>query len=256
MALQLKAELQAITWPTGSGNVVFGTDGVYVFAGRPTTAQVPSVIPFVLVGIDSGETDEDHPEFITQGYTLLSAADVAGDPLGEHGIIGGSVADLGDSMGRGVSEVAERVRAAVENLTGADGAKILVSAVSTGSPSPLADGTYIVIDEHTLTALCTSTLHYAAPQLLQLSGELWTWNGPHCSDRFDFLQYRLVEKTGSTASTDPDDGDVVYTGTTANVTFATTSGRTYTVFADYNARGAATVEGSSDPEVGSYRVVA
>ena len=256
LAQQLKAELQAVTWPTGSAEVVFGTYGVHVFAGSPTEDQIPPDFPWVLVGIDNAEADEDHPEFLTQGYTLLSAADVAGDPLGEHGIIGGSVADLGASVGRGVSEVAERVRAAVENLTGADGAKILVSAVSTGSPTPFGRGKHLVLDEHTLTALCTSTLHYAAPQLLQLSGSLWTWNGPHCSDRFDFLQYRLVEKTGSTASSTPSDGTVVYTGTTANVTFATTSGRTYTVFADYNARGAATVEGSSDSEVGSFRVVA
>ena len=255
MSQQLKFALQTVVWPTGSGAVVFGDRGVFVFAGTPTEEQIPSGFPWCLVGIDGGEADESHPELITQGYTLLMAAEVAGDPLGEHSIIGGSVADLGRSVGRGVGEVAERARAAVENLVGSDGATIMVSASSTGTPSPLGRQLHIVLDELSLSVLCTSRAYYAPPQILAAASGTWTWSGGHCSSRFDFLQYRLVEKAGTTASTDPTDGTVVYTGTPATYVGAATSGNTYTCFADYNARGSSTVDDSSEPEVGSYLVV-
>ena len=256
MAQQLKHELETVVWPTGSGDLVFGGRGVHVFAGTPNEDQIPPGFPWCLVGIDNGEADVDSPEFITQGYTLLIAAEVAGDPLGEFSIIGGSVADLGKSVGRGVGEVAERVRFAVGNLIGIDGAQIMVSATSTGSPTPLGRGRHLVLDEMSLTALCTSSLHYTAPQSLAVVSGTWTWLGPHCSDRFDFLQYRLVSKTGIVPSTDPTDGTVEYTGTAATVDVVAASGKTFTIFADYNARGGSSVDGSSDPEVGSYVVVA
>ena len=246
-----------MTWPGGSAEVVFGDQygSVTVLADEPAGSQIPSTFPWALVLFAGGEPDEDAPEFITQTYTILSAADVAGDPLGEYGVIGGSVADLGKSAGRGVGEIAERVRAAVQDLTGADGAKIMVSLTGAGTMSPIGDGRHLVSDEHTLTALCTSALHYAAPQLLQRSGDLWTWLGPHCSDRFDFLQYRLVVKAGTTPSATPADGTVVYTGTSKTTLYTPSSNYVYTLFADYNARGGSSVEGSSGPEVGSYVVV-
>ena len=261
MAQQIKHKLTTVAWTVGATDVVFGTRGVHVFAGRPTEEQIPAGFPWALVGIDGGNADPDHPEFITQTYSILSAADVAGDPMGEQAIIGGSAANLGKSVGRGVGEIAERIRSAVGDLVGSDGSKVLLSLTSTGSPTPIGRGRHLVLDEHTLTALCTSSLHYAAPQHLALtsgSADAWTWQGAHCSDRFDFIQYRFYEHTsimtgpGAAASGTP---VLVYTGTSAAATRTKVTGRYYHVFADYASRKqSGVIEGNSSVEVGSYRV--
>jgi hypothetical protein len=113
-------------------------------------------------------------------------------------------------------------------------------------------GPHVAFDERTVTALCTDQLHYAAPQEIAVAGTAWTWEGTHCSERFDFKQYRLVWKTGATPPTDPSDGTVVYTGTTAGTTHTPLASKSYVIFADYSARKqSGVVEGSSDPEVGS-----
>lgn len=256
MAQQIKHKLQTVAWLTGSAKVVFGTQQgqVAVFTGTPTQEQTPQAFPFCMVGIDGGDPDEDHNEFMEQRFSLLFGADVAGDPLGEFALIGGSTGNLGTSAGRGVVELAARVRAAVEDLTGADGARMLLGTIRTGVPTIL-DGKHCALSEITLTATCTSQLHYDAPQEIAHDGSDWTWVGTHCSNRFDFLQYRLYSVSGTAPSTAPGIDTLLYTGTAATFTGAATNGLTYTVFADYNGRGAATVEDSSEPEVGAYKAV-
>ncbi len=154
-----------------------------------------------------------------------------------------------------MTEISERVQFAAQSLTGADGARLLVSAANSGPTSTLGDGRHLAMRALSLEAVCTSQPYFAAPQIVTESGGSWTWEGTHCSNRFDFLQYRLIEKIGSTPSTDPSDGATVATVTVPAATYTTKSGYVYTVFADYNARGGGTVERSSDPEVGSYKVV-
>ena len=256
MAQQIKHRLQTITWPGGSTDVVFGARGVAVFAGLPTEEQIPVGFPWALVGIEGGEPDDEDETILNQRFNLVWAANVGGDPLGEHALIGGAVADLGKSAGRGVAELANRVRAAVGHLVAIDGAQVTVGTSSTGSPAPFGRGRHLALDEMSLEAICTAGLHYAAPQVLIRSGSVFSWSGAQCSERFDFLQYRIVEKAGS-FSADPSDGTVVSTGTADTGVDVTTviGGRYYTVFADYNSRGGSTVEGSSDPLVGSYVAV-
>jgi hypothetical protein len=254
MAQQIKAELQAVAWLDGSAEVVFGARSVFVFAGAPPNEDaIPPGFPFALVTIDSGAMDEDAPELIDQSFSIITAAEVAGDPLGEFAVIGSSRADLGKSAGAGVAEVAERVRAAVQDLTGADGAKVLLSASATGAPVSLGRGKHLAFDELTLTAVCTSQPHYAAPQQLAKASDVWTWVGPHCSDRFDFLQYRLGYVAGSTPASDPGSATIVYTGSAATTTHTPVAGRAYSIWADYDPRGTGSVAHSSDGSlVGAY----
>jgi len=244
--------------------VVFGAQKgqVAVYAGAPTEEQFPKAFPCCLIVLGDGDPDEDHPTLITHTFRLVTGVLATGDSLGEHALIGGPSSDLGKSANRGIAEVTERVRSAVGELTGADGAKIQLTATAIDTPFLVGALRHVVFDEHTMTALCTSGLHYAAPQHVKRVGSAWTWEGGdlngagHCSGRFDFLQYRLVEKAGFTPSTSPSDGTVRATVTTAAATFAPTFANTYTVFADYSSRGqTGVVEGSSDPVVGSYRVV-
>lgn len=244
MALQIRKELQVVTWPSGS--VVFGSRAVFVFAGTPPSEeQIPPSFPFALVSIDAGTPDADHPDLIEQQYSIVTAAEVAGDPLGEFAVTGGAAATLTKSAGRGVAEIAERVRSAVEDLTGADGARILLTSTAIGTPTAFGRGRHIVLDELTLTALCTSRLFYAAPQQIKENLGTWTWVGAHCSNRFDFVQYRLGFRVGVIPPETPADATIIYTGTATTTAHNPSSGRAYAIFADYNLRGQSTPDGSS-----------
>lgn len=255
MAQQIKHELQQITWPDGTGGKVFGNlkqSSVVVFAGVPTEQQLPTGYPWALVGIGNGEADEDHPELIEQQFEIVCGAQVGGDPMGEFALIGGSQSDLGKSAGRGILEVAERVRSAVQNLTGVDGAPVQITTSSTGSPTVVGRGKHLALDELVLTAVCTSALHYSAPQEASVSGSTLSWNGAHCEARFDFYQYRVFEEAGTEPSADPvSNGTLCYTGTATEKTGINT-GKALTVVADYNARGKLSAAGTSGVEVGAW----
>ncbi len=257
LAQQIQEELKTVLWTGGSADFVFGARGVFVTTALLNDENLPAGFPFAIVSIDGAVADTDHPEFLTQEFTVMTAVEVAGDPLGQHAVIGGAVADLGKSVGRGVAEVSERTRSAVQNLLGVDGAKIQISATSIGTPQALGNGLHIVQEETTLSALCTSQLHYSFPQELVRSGTTWTWEGAHCSDRWDFRQYTLGYVAGSTpAATLADITTTVYTGTAATTTHSVVASKAYSVFAEYNARGgasASSTEGSSaGNEVGAF----
>ena len=259
MALQLRHVLRQIAWPVGAEALVFGEHQVAIFGGQPTGAAHPANWPWCLIGIGNALPDEDHPDLLRQNFGLTVAADVIGDRLGQSAIVGGPAADVGKSAGRGVHELAGEVRRAVSSLTGADGARILVTGIESGPVLAVEGGKHLATVEIGLAAWCTATPYYVAPQRLRYLVSKWMWNGAHCEARFDFWRYQLVRKTGTNPSLDPTDGTIVYTGATPSFTGPQISGQTYTVFAEYNARGIAsfsteTFEGRSAPERGSYRV--
>lgn len=256
MALQIKHRLQTITWGVGSDDVVFGDQGVAVFSGAPTEDQIPAGFPWCLVGIDGGEPDDEDDQILMQRFSLLWASNVGGDPLGEHSLIGGAVADLGKSAGRGVAELADRVRAAVGHLVAIDGAQVTVGSSTTGTPAPFGRGRHLALDEMTLEAICTDGLYYAPPQVVAEDGAGLSWSGAQCQNRFDFMRYKVVSVLGSTPPANANSGTEEGLTSSAAWSGPTTSGRTYAVFAQYNSRGsAASVEGSSDLVVGSYVVL-
>lgn len=253
MAQQLKHELEQIKWPGGSKAVVFGPRNVFVFAGSVDENSTPPGFPFALVTIDDGDEDDDHPELLTQQFTIAVAAMVAGDPMGEWAIIGGARKDVGKSGGAGVAEISSRARLAVQNLTGVDGVPLVASASSIATPGLIGEGRHLAIETFTVTAQCTSQESYLQPETLTYANGTWNW-GEHVKRRFDFLQYRLGYVTGSTPVASPDELEaVVYTGVEPTTSHTKVDGRAYSVFADYNRRGGTTVFGSSDGSlVGVY----
>lgn len=255
-AQQIKHELERVRWNAGAAEPVFGTHGsVAVFAGDATEEQIPGGLPMALVLIDSADVDEDEPTLLTQRITVAVGAEVAGDRMGEHALIGGAARDLGRSAGRGTGEIMGRVREAVGSLTGADGCRVLLSATSTGEPKPLGRGRHVALEQLTLSAVCTSEPSYSPPQRLRHEGGVWKWEGSHCLARFDFAKFRLVRKPGTRPSSNPDDGVSVYEGTATSWTGTSAAGSAYTVFALYDSRGGGQIEGASEPEVGSFRKV-
>lgn len=264
-AQQIKFELERMLWPAApvpgpiqvaAGKAVFGTHGsVAVFAGSPTPEQIPPGLPMALVQIEGGDMDAEDPEIIMQRFAVVVGAEVAGDRMGEHAIIGGAARDLNRSAGRGTGEIMARVRAAVGSLTGADGCRVLLASTGTGEVQPMGNGRHIALERLELSAYCTSEPSFVAPQRLRRGFLQWEWDGEHCSSRFDFLRYRLVRRSGQQPSRTPTDGSTVYLGTEPRWTGGGSSGSTYTIFAEFNSRGGELAEGHSEPEVGSFRVL-
>lgn len=252
LAQQLKHMLQTVAWDDGSGEVVFGTQGVFVAAGDVQEDSIPPAFPFALVTIDNGTPDPDEPSLIRQTFSIAIAVEVSGDPIGEHSVIGSSRSDLGKSVGAGIAEVAERVRFAVQKIATIDGAPIVVSGSGVSAPKPVGRGRHVAMESYTLDALCTSQPVYSAPQHVSRFGEALRWDGTLCSPRFDFLRYRVAWKAGATAPASPADGTVVYTGTAQECALTFAGNRTYAVFADYDPRGNGSVAASSAAVVGSY----
>ena len=252
LAQQIKHELGRVAWDSGSRDVVFGPRNVLVYAGALGEDQHPPGFPFALVTVGSGSPDSDDPELIEQQFTVITAVQNLGDPMGEFAIIGSGRADYGRSSGAGVVEVGERVRYALERLTTFDGASIIVSGTGVSAPASMGRGKHHAFDEYTVTALCTSRPNYIAPQALTLTSGVWTWtNEP--ANRFDFMQYRLGFVAGGSPVATPDELDeIVYTGGDPTTTIDTTEPGVYQVFADYNGHGGALVAVSSPPLLGSY----
>ena len=257
MASQIKHELELVVWPGVGGEVVFGTRLVHVYAGELTEEQIPQGDPFALVSFETGEADPDDPELINQTFSVLVGAKVDGDPLGEAGITGGATSSLLHSANRGVGEIAARVRAAIGKLYGSDGARMQLSTLSMGAPTTLGRGRQMTLDEQSFRGVCTGATAYSAPQSLKLDGSTWTWSGgsggvnrEHVTSRYDFVQYRLGYKAGATPAATPADLDAtVFTGVASTVTEvgAAATGKTYSIFAEYNHRGSTSgvIEGAS-----------
>ena len=254
MAQQIKHELQTVTWADGSQAVVFGSRHVFVYAGDLDGNALDAGTPLALVVIGGGSADENDPEMIDASFAVACLADVTGDHMGELAVTGGSIADWGKSEGRGVAEVAERARSAVQYLTGYDGAKIILQASATSAHRVEGENRHVAVDEFTLSALCTSQPHYAPPQQLELTGDTWTWQGVHCTSRFDFLEFALAYKTGSTPPATYADADgVIATTTDLELTHTSVGGRAYSIFACYDPRGTTSATHYSPGDrVGAY----
>lgn len=254
MAQQIKSVLATAIWPESPNALVFGERLVFVLAGPPDENELPGSFPFALVNIGGGTSDPDDPNLLDQTFDVLTVSDVSGGRMGEQALIGGAKSSLGTSANRGVLELDDRVRDALKDLRGVDGAALQLHTTATGSTVHLGRGRHLGIGESTFTGWVTAAPSYTNPTRLAKSGSDWTWAGGQCSNRFDFLQYRLGYVAGSTPAQTPGDLDtVVYTGTVAATTRTPIAGKAYSVFADYGSRGGTAIEGSSDGrELGAF----
>tara|TARA_R110002020_G_scaffold55059_4_gene153022 strand:- start:4544 stop:5332 length:789 start_codon:yes stop_codon:yes gene_type:complete len=247
MAQQIRHVLATATWPESPSRLVFGERMAFVVAGMPDEDELPGGFPFALVNIGGGTSDPDDPNLLEQNFTVLTVADVSGGRMGEQALVGGAKSALGTSANRGVLELNARVRDALKDLKGSDGAALQLSATSAGSPVRLGRGRHMAIGESSFTGWTTAAPSYTAPSRLAVSSTTWTWTGGQCSSRFDFIRYRLGYVAGAVPAKTPEDLDtIVYTGTNATATHTPVSSKTYSIFADYGTRGGTAIDGSSD----------
>jgi hypothetical protein len=235
----MRALLEAVTWPAGSQEVVFGSNGrVKIYAGSPTEEQIPQSFPSALIGINTGPSDDDQHDLLDQQFTITTAVLVAGDPMGEFAVAGGGTADIGSSAGKGVLEVAERVRFALKDVVSVVGTKISLKLSSTETPVNLVEK-HLVTNDTVVRMWCTSDLYYAPPQEIAYAGGTWTWTGEnHCRGRHDFVSYALAYLVGATPSSDWSDYTQVGVSVgTETIDHAQIAGRVYCVFAEYNRHG-------------------
>lgn len=264
-AQKIKALLQAKAWSHGSTEKVFGSDGVYIFAGAPSDNMIPSAFPFVFISIGPGEHDEDSPGFIVQTLRVSIVVLSEGDPLGEQALIGGPRlnSDLGISNGRGLLEVCEQFLEVCASLTGEDGAPVICSAVGNAEPARLGGGEnapHIVVRNYELKAAVTGAIELVAPWRVVVSGSnpnpTITWRNP--DDVPGYVHTKIVRKAGSSAPTSITDGTVVYTGTLETYSESGLAAGTYTwgAFAGYSLVGGSTAQRYSAVEKGQYRTKA
>jgi hypothetical protein len=253
MAQQLRFALQNVRWEDGAAEPVFGEHSVRLYTGAPAPDALPPGFPLAFVTLEEATADETHPGLLSQGFSVAVAVEVAGDAYGQNAVMGGARANLGRSAGAGVAEVSERVRAAIQDLDAYDGARIQVSGTGMSAPQML-EHRHVVFDSFRVQVLCTSQPDYTAPQEFRLVGGIARWRGEFCGNRFDFLQYRMGYKAGSTPAADPSELDsVLYTGTADEaVTGDPEPNRVYSVFADYDPRGTGSPALSSSALVGSW----
>lgn len=252
LAQQLKHELATVTWEGGSA--VFGTRSVFVYAGAtPTEEELPVAFPFATITLGSATTDDDEPALSTQQMTVGVCVEVAGDPMGEFAIIGGARRDLGKSAGAGLAEVMERARYAIQRLTLYDGASIDVSSSGAGAIDTPTKGHHIAAEELNVEAQCTSQPYYAAPQIIKRTGNVLSWTGIQCINRFDFLQFTVGYVSGDTPVATPAElTSTIFTGDKLECATTFVPNRVYQVFAQYDPRGTGSAAYSSEAVVGSY----
>lgn len=232
---------------------VFGDRSVVVFSGSPTDEQMPAGFPWALVGIDSSTSDAQTPDIVTQSFVVVVAAEVAGDPMGEFAVIGGS-SSPGTRRNRGIGEVVSVVRSELIAMSNQEGILLNITASSAGPSTPLGRLSHVAMEELTVETICTASPSYAAPQRANFNEDKTelSWSGLHCSSRYDFLDFRVLKKLGSQPSQNVGDGTVIYTGGSTSTVITAPTGNTFTVFARYKDRSTETFATSS-PEIGSWR---
>lgn len=246
MAQQIRYVLSTETWPESPNDLVFGDRLSFVLTGLPDEKELPGAFPFVLVSAGPGTADPDDPNLMEQTFDVLAVASVSGGRMGEKSLIGGPKSALGSSANRGVMELNDRVRAALQKLSAIDGAGLQLHTSSVGKPQSIGGGRALAYGETTLSGWVTAEPSYSSPTRLAVAGSTWTWTGAQCSARYDFIQYRLGYVDGSAPAETPGDLDaIIYTGTDLTTVVAQIAGKAYSVFADYGIRGSA-IEGSSD----------
>lgn len=259
MAILLRTKMRAATWPGGTQDVVLG-NRVYVVCDGLEEEEIPGA-PFALIHVGDYTADEKRPTLLDQPFNVVVVVAAAGDRLGEAAVLGTSRSGdvMGSTKGRGVLEVSRALLAAVEDLTGADGAPILVSLGSGSRARPVGEGRLVVAQQHMIRALCTAQPEYQAPPWFSATKSGadvdLQWALPGVPQ--PILQaVRVQYAAGSTPPATPTAGTTVYEGVDTSETH-TPAGfpASYSIWAAYSETGASENQTYSEVERWTARTV-
>ena len=116
----LADKLKTATWPSGATELIFADHGVVVSTEDNDLTLQAVTVPAAVIRPTSAQSDPVHneePDLIHQVIVVRLIVSVAGDPVGEHALLGANDAgDVGTSQGRGLHEVEQRLFATISFL--------------------------------------------------------------------------------------------------------------------------------------------
>jgi len=248
---QLQYLLQSRYWDDDNTNdLVFGSSGVRITTGLSADQAMGLRLPFALIKVQDGSSDDEDPQLSTETIEIAIAARGAQDQYGESAVVGSSrTSGDGNSQGRGILEVERELLSVLRNLDGTQG--IAVAGVSKsqlavedvgGMVGFVAARAYqldvdVVIDPYFHPVPRISAVNDTGGQATL------TWILP--PDRWDRQEVILRRASGSTAPTSVTGGTGVTLASALPTTHADDPGAgtwSYAIFAGYDDDG----DGTSD----------
>lgn len=251
---EIRARLAAAVWPDSPGAAVL-TGGAVVSVSPPEALFPDRKPPFALVVSVGEKADRNHPERNAESrFQVVVVALGETDREGSTAISGGTretSGGQGKSLGRGVGEVLEEVRRALQFLDGAAGLQgHLLADVTTGVRQ--VAGVELVATTLTLVAFgLPNARSYSPPYRLTAvagTGQVaLTWRLPPA--RYDRRRVVLRRASGSTPPAAIDDGTgVTLSGdlaTSVTVTGLAAGVHSFALFAAYDETGSSADERAS-----------
>ena len=138
--LEIRAALLAAVW--AGGEVVFAS--VHATAGVPSPAAFASLrLPCALIQIGSAAPDDEEPGLIRQTYEVTVCQAVAGDTVSENVIVGANkTGGATSSRGRGLAEIEERMKQAIQELGPGAGVRLMFKSSSDAGPVETGEAKY------------------------------------------------------------------------------------------------------------------
>jgi hypothetical protein len=255
---QIAYTLSKLTWEDSPSTRVFGS--VHVTQGPSSEAADILRPTLALVRVLDSTSDDEDTRIILQKFEVVLAVAHAGDNLGEYAMIGGQRKSRGESSGRGLLEIEERVTNALNEVDLGRG-QIGLQLVSAGAAEgQMVEGIgYVATRGYTFEGWLTTTRTYAKPNYgnkltssVNAGTVTLSWTlvdrfdfhaansilpSPHSSNRGSVI---LRRASGSTPPSSSSSG----TGVTLSGDFATTVNDTpgsgtwsYALFAEYDEFG-------------------
>ena len=214
---QLKATLEAATWPDSPTELVFGQ--VALSAGFGADARPSVQFPLVRVRPLGEAPDEEEPGLVELQVEVELTQRVYGDTTGEVGLVGGSrTSGQGGSDGRGLLELEEQIKSELGSLARVEGVGLRFDSASAAAAGEVDGFGYLVFRVYTFRAWLTEARTYPAARKLagtdagSQTASL-TWENP--ASRFDRSDLVLRVASGSTAPASATAGTGVTVGSSA-----------------------------------------
>ena len=261
VAKQLQFRIRAQVWPGVGGEVVFAEGSVRVTVAVTERGLEEFRLPICLIRPGPSDSDDEHPDLMSQEYNILVMQAVEGDEIGERSLIGGPRAKGQlSSDGRGLLELDELTMAAVKKAGGELGIKIIEQARSSPDAEETDKG-YVTFRTSRVMAWLTADRFYHPPTRLKAVDDTGgattiTWGLP--PDRYDRREVVLRRAVGATPPSGPTDGTGITLSGPLAVTVTDTPGAgqfSYAVFMGYDETGSLTNERFSEQANGTTSTI-